>query len=222
MFSAILILLLLSITDSSRSRGMQFRPLSKTTFFVFVSIFFILMQLGSKHVESPFIEFGQVNTVLYFLYFTVVMYSVTFIENSIIDLNLYTNSKHSSHLDIITKNDASYHMNVKVSSFLPYSLIRPSTIKNYSYNMNIKEFSSLPNSKEKSFTLFIGLAMGSQQERLIPVIWDKDDLLFKRDNDKEIQYKGSSCVIDETKDNELAEELIFKYLKSENVCVCSS
>jgi len=85
MFSAILILLLLPITDVSRSRGMQFRPLSKIAFFIFIANFLILMQLGAKHVESPFIEFGQISTVLYFLYFSVVMYGVTTVENTLID-----------------------------------------------------------------------------------------------------------------------------------------
>ena len=87
MFAAILALLLLPITDVSRSRGMQFRPLSKAAFFVFVANFLILMQLGAKHVESPFIEFGQISTVLYFLYFSVVMYGVTLIENTFVELN---------------------------------------------------------------------------------------------------------------------------------------
>jgi len=86
MFAAILTLLLLPVTDVSRSRGMQFRPLSKGAFFIFIANFLILMQLGAKHVESPFIEFGQISTVLYFLYFTVIMYSVTLFENSLVDL----------------------------------------------------------------------------------------------------------------------------------------
>ena len=86
MFAAILALLLLPIMDVSRSRGMQFRPLSKIAFFIFVANFLLLMQLGSKHVESPFIEFGQTSTVLYFLYFTVVIYSVTKIENTFVDI----------------------------------------------------------------------------------------------------------------------------------------
>jgi len=86
MFAAILILLLLPITDVSRSRDMQFIPLSKAAFFVFVANFLILMQLGAKHVESPFIEFGQISTVLYFSYFTVVMYGVTVVENTFVDL----------------------------------------------------------------------------------------------------------------------------------------
>ena len=106
MFAAILILLLLPVTDVSRSRGMQFRPLSKAAFFVFVANFLILMQLGAKHVESPFIEFGQISTVLYFSYFTFVMYGVTVVENTFIALSQETSSHlnfnysklHSSHL----------------------------------------------------------------------------------------------------------------------------
>jgi ubiquinol-cytochrome c reductase cytochrome b subunit len=86
MFAAILALLLLPLTDVSRSRGMQFRPLSKLAFFAFIANFLILMQLGAKHVESPFIEFGQISTGLYFLYFTAVMYGVTIIENTFVDL----------------------------------------------------------------------------------------------------------------------------------------
>ena len=87
MFSAILIILALPFTDLGRSRGLQFRPLSKIFFYIFIANFLILMQLGAKHVESPFIEFGQISTVLYFLYFTVVMYGVTIIENTFIELN---------------------------------------------------------------------------------------------------------------------------------------
>lgn len=86
MICAILALLLLPILDVSRSRGMQFRPLSKIAFFAFLANFLILMQLGAKHVESPFIEFGQISTLLYFLYFTVVMYGVTTVENTFVDL----------------------------------------------------------------------------------------------------------------------------------------
>jgi Cytochrome b(C-terminal)/b6/petD len=86
MFSAILILLLLPITDVSRSRGMQFRPLSKVAFYVFIANFLILMQLGAKHVESPFIELGQGSTFVYFVYFVLVVSSVTIIENTLINL----------------------------------------------------------------------------------------------------------------------------------------
>ena len=86
MFSAILILLVMPFTDLGRSRGLQFRPLSKLAFYVFVTNFLILMQLGAKHVESPFIEFGQISTVLYFSHFLIVLPLVSLLENSLIEL----------------------------------------------------------------------------------------------------------------------------------------
>jgi len=87
MFSAILIILILPITDLGRSKGLQFRPLSKMAFWAFVANFLILMQLGAKHVESPFIELGQLSTVLYFSYFIVIVPAVSLIENTLVDLN---------------------------------------------------------------------------------------------------------------------------------------
>ena len=92
MFAAILILLVMPFTDLGRSRGLQFRPLSKIAFFIFVANFLILMQIGARHVETPFIELGQISTVLYFLYFSVVMYGVTMIENTLVDITLLNNA----------------------------------------------------------------------------------------------------------------------------------
>ena len=86
MFSAILILLAMPFTDLSRFRGIQFRPLSKAAFFVFIGNFLILMQLGAKHVESPFIEFGQICTVLYFAHFLLIVPFLSLLENSLIEL----------------------------------------------------------------------------------------------------------------------------------------
>jgi hypothetical protein len=86
MFSAILILLAMPLTDLSRSRGIQFRPLSKVAFYVFIGNFLILMQLGAKHVESPFIEFGQISTVLYFAHFLIIVPFLSLLENSLIEL----------------------------------------------------------------------------------------------------------------------------------------
>jgi ubiquinol-cytochrome c reductase cytochrome b subunit len=91
MFSAILILLILPFADLSRSRGIQFRPLSKIIFFIFVANLLILMQLGAKHVESPFIEFGQISTIIYFSYFLIVVPLISLLENSLIDLATYVN-----------------------------------------------------------------------------------------------------------------------------------
>jgi ubiquinol-cytochrome c reductase cytochrome b subunit len=86
MFSAILILLSMAFTDMSRSRGIQFRPFSKIAFFIFVANFLVLMMLGAKHVESPFIEFGQISTIIYFAYFLIIVPLISLFENSLIEL----------------------------------------------------------------------------------------------------------------------------------------
>jgi ubiquinol-cytochrome c reductase cytochrome b subunit len=91
MFSAILILLIMPYTDLGKSRGLQFRPLSKIAFYVFVANFLILMQLGAKHVETPFIEFGQISTVLYFAHFLIIVPFVSLLENSLIELHVNKN-----------------------------------------------------------------------------------------------------------------------------------
>ena len=76
----------MSFTDLSRSRGIQFRPLSKITFYVFLANFLILMILGAKHVESPFIELGQISTVIYFAHFLIIVPTISLLENSLIEL----------------------------------------------------------------------------------------------------------------------------------------
>lgn len=86
MFAAILALLVMPFSDLSNLRGVQFRPLSKIAFFVFVANFLILMQLGAKHVESPFIELGQISTAYYFAHFFIIVPFVTLLENSLINL----------------------------------------------------------------------------------------------------------------------------------------
>jgi ubiquinol-cytochrome c reductase cytochrome b subunit len=86
MFAAILALLVMPITDLSKLRGVQFRPLSKIAFYVFVANFLILMQIGAKHVETPFIELGQISTVLYFAHYFVIVPVISIIENSLIEL----------------------------------------------------------------------------------------------------------------------------------------
>lgn len=88
MFSAILAIMLLPITDLGRSKGLQFRPLGKIAFYIFVANFLVLMSLGAKHVESPFIEFGQISTVLYFAYFVIIVPLLSILENTLVDLSL--------------------------------------------------------------------------------------------------------------------------------------
>ena len=87
MFLALLSIMALPYTDLSRSRGIQFRHLSKIAFYLFVTNFLLLLQLGAKHVESPFIEFGQISTALYFAYYLIIMPGISILENTLIDLS---------------------------------------------------------------------------------------------------------------------------------------
>ena len=87
MFSAILVIMLLPVMDLGRSRGLQFKPLSKIFFWIFVGNFLILMLLGAKHVEDPFISFGQISTLFYFVYFTIIVLFVNLTENTFMNLN---------------------------------------------------------------------------------------------------------------------------------------
>lgn len=82
MFAAILIIISMIFLDLSKSRGFQYRPLSKLFFYYFISIFVGLMILGAKHVESPYIELGQIFTLLYFSYFLIVIPMISYIENN--------------------------------------------------------------------------------------------------------------------------------------------
>jgi len=84
MLFAILALLTLPLTDIGRSRGMQFKPLSKFIFFFFVADVLLLGVLGAKHVESPYIEIGQLSTFFYFIYFLFLLPSFSYIENTLV------------------------------------------------------------------------------------------------------------------------------------------
>lgn len=93
MLMAILIILILPITDLGRTKGLQFRPLSKFIFWAFVVNFLILMKLGACHVESPFIELGQISTALYFSYFLFMVPLTSLIENTLVDLSIAQKTK---------------------------------------------------------------------------------------------------------------------------------
>jgi ubiquinol-cytochrome c reductase cytochrome b subunit len=88
MFSAILIILILPITDLGRSKGLQFRSFGQISFWAFCTILIVLMMLGAMHVETPFVLFGQIFTCLYFSYFIIVVPLVSLIENTLVDLNM--------------------------------------------------------------------------------------------------------------------------------------
>ena len=67
--------------------------LSIIAFYIFVANFLVLMQLGAKHVESPFIEFGQLSTVLYFAHFLFIVPAISLLENTLVDLSFNKKTK---------------------------------------------------------------------------------------------------------------------------------
>lgn len=86
MFAAILVLLTLPFADLGRSRGFQFRPLSKLTFYLFGVVFITLGMLGAVHVEDPFILMGQIYAIAYFSYFLIILPLISIIENTLVDI----------------------------------------------------------------------------------------------------------------------------------------
>ena len=86
MFGSLLILLILPLTDLSRNRGNQFRPLMKLAFWFFVVDFIILFWIGSQHPNSPYVEIGQISTAFYFLWFLLIVPIIGLGENTVMDI----------------------------------------------------------------------------------------------------------------------------------------
>ena len=86
MFSSLLILLAMPIVDTSRVRGSQFRPLMRWAFWLFIANFFVLMFIGSQHVEEPYITVGRVSTRFYFSWFLIVVPVIGIVENTLLDI----------------------------------------------------------------------------------------------------------------------------------------
>jgi ubiquinol-cytochrome c reductase cytochrome b subunit len=110
MFSALLALLSLAFIDSGKSRGLQTKPISKVVFFIFVANLIILMILGAKHVESPFIEVGQIATVIYFAFFIISIFFSN-LENVLGEL---FSSSYFSFRKVFSKANASTKISKKL------------------------------------------------------------------------------------------------------------
>jgi quinol-cytochrome oxidoreductase complex cytochrome b subunit len=86
MFASLLILLVLPLTDVSRIRGNQFRPLGKFLFWIFVAVFTILLWIGSQHPTEPFVMIGQISTAIYFFWFLAFVPLAGIIENTLFEI----------------------------------------------------------------------------------------------------------------------------------------
>lgn len=84
MISAILVLLLLPVLNTSEVRSSKFRPLFAFFYWFLVADFIILGWIGQKPVESPYIEIGMGATVFYFLFLLVLVPVLGIIENKLV------------------------------------------------------------------------------------------------------------------------------------------
>jgi ubiquinol-cytochrome c reductase cytochrome b/c1 subunit len=73
MGGALLILFVLPWLDSSPVRSMRFRPMARWFFWLWTINFFVLMWVGGKPAEAPYILIAQICTAYYFAYFLVIL-----------------------------------------------------------------------------------------------------------------------------------------------------
>jgi ubiquinol-cytochrome c reductase cytochrome b subunit len=81
MGGALLVLFALPFLDRSNLRGLQFKPLTKASFWIFIANFLFLMKLGSLHPEEPFTTLGLMCTGFYFSWFLIIIPVLSLIEN---------------------------------------------------------------------------------------------------------------------------------------------
>jgi ubiquinol-cytochrome c reductase cytochrome b subunit len=96
MISAILILLVMPILDTSRLRSTAFRPLMRFAFWSFAVNFLLLMWIGANHPTAPFVTIGQFCTAFYFSFFLILVPLIGVLENTLFDLGSVNKSSTST------------------------------------------------------------------------------------------------------------------------------
>lgn len=82
--ASVVILLILPFVHTSKLRGLIFRPLGKTFYWLFMANFVFLTWIGAKPVEEPFILLGQISSVFFFSYFLLIVPTLGYLENKLL------------------------------------------------------------------------------------------------------------------------------------------
>ena len=80
-------LLLLPFINTSQIRSSSFRPFHKIFFWLLLADCLLLGWIGQKPVEDPYILIGQIASILFFVYFLIIIPALGKFENWSIRLN---------------------------------------------------------------------------------------------------------------------------------------
>nr|UOU84939.1 cytochrome b [Platypalpus candicans] len=68
---SIAILMILPFSHMSKFRGIQFYPINQVLFWIMVVTVILLTWIGARPVENPYINLGQILTIIYFSYYII-------------------------------------------------------------------------------------------------------------------------------------------------------
>nr|WFP43303.1 cytochrome b [Chloracris brunneri] len=68
---SIAILMIMPFYKKNNFRSMQFYPINQLLFWTMTAIVILLTWIGARPVENPYIEIGQILTIIYFFYFLI-------------------------------------------------------------------------------------------------------------------------------------------------------
>nr|AJO67712.1 cytochrome b [Lethenteron ninae]ATB56570.1 cytochrome b [Eudontomyzon lanceolata]AJO67713.1 cytochrome b [Lethenteron ninae]AJO67714.1 cytochrome b [Lethenteron ninae]AJO67715.1 cytochrome b [Lethenteron ninae] len=88
--AAIMILLVIPFTHTSKQRGIQFRPFAQVTFWILIADLALLTWLGGEPAEHPFILMTQIASTVYFMIFILIFPILGRLENKLILLSKST------------------------------------------------------------------------------------------------------------------------------------